>query len=444
LLGFAGRFIAESGLPSPLQAATPFYFLPAPSPPAAEPRAAASFDVAAVRQDFPALEQTVNGKPLVWLDNAATTHKPQAVIDALTHFYAHDNSNVHRGAHTLAERASLAFEEARRKVQLLLGAAEPEEIIYTRGTTEAINLVAQSYGRAHVGRGDEIIVTQLEHHSNIVPWQLLCQETGAVLKVVPLDDQGQVLLDDYAKLLSARTKLVAVAHVSNVLGTVLPLSALVELAHAYGVPVLVDGAQGAPHLPVNVQALDLDFYAFSGHKLFGPTGIGVLYGKRGLLEAMPPWQAGGNMIDTVTFEQTTYSALPARFEAGTAHIAGAIGLGAACDYVSRLGLPNLAAYEAGLMAYATSALATVPHLRQIGTVPGKVGALAFVIPGTEPQELGKYLDRQGIAVRAGHHCAQPVLARYGLTAAVRPSLAFYNTPGDIDALVAALHHLATR
>jgi cysteine desulfurase/selenocysteine lyase len=422
----------------PAESATPFYFLPAPDLPAASPEEPARFDVHAVRRDFPALHQKVHGKPLIWLDNAATTHKPQSVIDAVSHFYAHDNSNIHRGAHTLAARATDAYEGAREKVRALLGARSSAEIIYTRGTTESINLVAQSYGRTFVGPGDEVIVSTLEHHSNIVPWQFLVRERGATLRVIPIDDAGQVDLAAYERLLNPRTKLVAVAHVSNVLGTVLPISVMTQMAHQHGARLLVDGAQGAPHLPVNVQALDADFYVFSGHKLFAPTGIGILYSKEELLEAMPPWQGGGSMIDAVSFEETTFSALPAKFEAGTPHIAGAVGLGAAVDYVQRFGLQSIAAYEEGLMTYATAALNTVPGLRQIGTTPGKVGALAFDIPGVDSEELGKRLDREGIAVRAGHHCAQPTLARYGLKTAVRPSISLYNTAEEIDVLVAAL------
>ncbi len=411
-----------------------FYFLPEqPAAPAAD-----GFDVTAVRRDFPALRQTVYGKSLVWLDNAATTHKPQSVITALVDYYARDNSNIHRGAHALADRATMAFETARAKVQRFLGAASPEEIIFTRGATEAINLVAQTYARLHVGPGDEILLTTLEHHSNLVPWQRLCEEKGAILRVAPIDDQGQVILEEYARLLGPRTRLVALAHVSNVLGTVLPVAAMVEMAHHYGIPVLVDGAQAVPHVPVDVQALGADFYAFSGHKLFGPTGIGVLYGKRALLEEMPPWQGGGNMIEAVTFERTTYAGLPAKFEAGTPHIAGAVGLGAAIDYLSGLDLARAAAYEQRLLAYGTAALAEIPGLRFLGTAPGKVGTLSFFLPGMPSPDLGTFLDREGIAVRAGHHCAQPTLRRYGLISVVRPSLAFYNTCADIDALAAAV------
>lgn len=435
LVRAAPRVRAET---SAAAGAAQFYFLPAAATAPSAPSPPRGFDVEAVRRDFPALHQRVHDKPLIWLDNAATTHKPQAVIDALARYYARENSNIHRGAHLLAERATTAFEEARRKVQGLLGAASAEEIVFTRGATEAINLVAQTWGRKYVGAGDEIVVTTLEHHSNLVPWQLLCEERGAVLRVVPLDDQGQVIVEEYEALLGPRTRLVALAHVSNVLGTVLPLEAMIARAHQEGARVLVDGAQAVAHFPVNVQALDADFYVFSGHKLFGPTGIGALYGKRALLEAMPPWQGGGTMIDTVTLEKTTFREPPARFEAGTPHVAGAVGLGVAIDYVSRLGLERIAAYGQELMEYATAALGDVPGLRQIGTAPGKVGALTFVLAGIAPEDLGAFLDRQGIAVRAGHHCAQPTLRRYGLTSAVRASLAFYNTAEEIDALVAAL------
>ena len=423
--------------------ATPrFYFLPDPTPPAVpEAPPAGSLDVYAIRQDFPALHQEVNGKPLIWLDNAATTHKPHAVIGALLEYYSRDNSNVHRGAHTLADRATEVFEGARGKVQRFLGAESSDEIVFTRGTTEGINLVAQTYGRRFVEPGDEIVVTELEHHSNLVPWQLLCEEKGAVLRVAPLDDSGQVIAEEYERLLGPRTRLVALAHVSNVLGTVLPLERMIAQAHQAGARVLVDGAQGAPHLPVDVRALDADFYVFSGHKLYGPTGIGVLYGQRARLEEMPPWEGGGSMIDTVTFEENTYKGPPAKFEAGTPHIAGAVGLGAAVDYLNRLGRERIAACEEALMAYATAALTTVPGLRHIGTTPGKVGALTFVLPGKSPQEIGTFLDREGIAVRSGHHCAQPALRRYGLTAAVRPSLAFYNTKEEVDALVAAVRRV---
>lgn len=428
------------GLSLPGEEGSRFYFLPSSEPPQAEPESD-TVDVLAVRRDFPALHQKVNGKQLVWLDNAATTHKPQSVIDAVSRFYERDNSNIHRGAHTLAARATNAFEAARQKVQFFLGAGSTEEIIFTRGATESVNLVAQTYGRANLGPGDEVLVSELEHHSNIVPWQFICQEKGAKLRVIPIDDEGQLRLDEYEKLLSPRVKLVAVAHVSNVLGTVLPIPLITQLAHQHGAKVLVDGAQGAPHLPVNVQAFDADFYVVAGHKLFGPTGIGVLYGKRELLEAMPPWQGGGSMIQSVSFEETVFSPLPAKFEAGTPHIAGAVGLGAAIDYLDRLGMERVAAYEEGLMAYGSAALASIPGLRQIGTAPGKVGALAFVVPGKRPEDIGRALDREGIAVRAGHHCAQPALRHFGLDAAVRPSLSLYNTAAEVDILVAALHKI---
>ncbi len=428
------------GIESPTENVSQFYFLPATNIKVApDNNSKVRFDANSVRRDFPALHQNVNGKPLIWLDNAATTHKPQSMIDAVAHFYAHDNSNIHRGAHALAARATDAFESAREKVRILLGAKSKSEIIFTRNATESINLVAQSYGRKNIGPGDEIIVTTLEHHSNIVPWQFLCQQTGAVLKVAPIDDHGQVIIEEYERLLNSRTKLVSFAHVSNVLGTVLPVNIMIQMAHRYGAKVLVDGAQGAPHLPVNVRAYDADFYVFSGHKLFGPTGIGVLYGKEEILEYMPPWQGGGSMIESVSFEDTTFSPLPAKFEAGTPHIAGAVGLGASIDYLNRYGLESIAAYEDGLMAYGISELSTIPGLRHIGTTPGKVGALAFVIDGIPSEKIGKFLDSEGIAVRAGHHCAQPALARFGLKAAVRPSISLYNTTEDIDQLIVSLN-----
>ncbi len=436
LLGLGQALLRDASLPITGEAGTPFYFLPAT--PVATPERATAFDVQAVRADFPALHQQVNGKPLIWLDNAATTQKPQAVIDAHRALLRARQLQYPSWVAYPGDRATQAFEEARQKVQVFLGAASPEEIIFTRGTTESINLVAQTMAGAIVGAGDEVLVTTLEHHSNIVPWQLLCQEKGAILRVMPIDDRGEVLLDEYERLLSQRTRLVAIAHVSNVLGTVLPIGVMTQMAHRYGARVLVDGAQGAPHLPVNVQALDADFYVLSGHKLFAPTGIGVIYGKRELLDAMPPWQGGGNMIESVTFAQTTFNPPPAKFEAGTAHIAGAVGLGAAIDYLNRYGMATISAYEEGLMSYAMAALATIPGLRLIGTAAGKVGALSFVIPGIRSEELGRLLDREGIAVRAGHHCAQPTLQRYGLTSTVRPSISLYNTAEEFDALVAAI------
>jgi SufS family cysteine desulfurase len=399
------------------------------------------FDIEGVRRDFPALHQFVNGKPLIWFDNAATTHKPQAVIDATSQFYARDNSNIHRAAHTLASRSTELFEAGREKVRKFLGAADAKEIIFVRGTTEAINLVAQSYGRRNIGFGDEIIVSELEHHANIVPWQLLAEQVGATLRVIPINDRGELILDEYVKLLGPKTKFVSVAHVSNSLGTVNPVEQIIALAHARGVPVLVDGAQSTPHLPVNVTALDADFYAFSGHKVFAPTGIGALYGKAPLLEAMPPWQGGGHMIKDVRFEKTIYQHAPQKFEAGTPDIAGVVGLGAAIDYLFKIGIPAIAAYEHALLEYGTQALATIPDLRPIGTAASKASVLAFVIPGIANEAIAKHLDKHGIAVRAGHHCAQPAIRHFGLESSVRPSLAFYNTREEIDALVRVLRSL---
>ena len=398
-------------------------------------------DIEAIRRDFPALHQSIHGKPLIWLDNAATTQKPQRVIDAIARFYSRDNSNIHRGAHTLAVRATELHEEGRKKVQRFLGAADPKEIVFVRGTTEAVNLVAQTYGRTHVGQGDEILLTTMEHHANIVPWQMLAEQTGAVLRVAPINDTGELILDQFAALLTPRTKLVAVTQVSNALGTINPVEQLIAIAHAHGVPVLVDGAQSAPHLPVNVQAMDCDFFVFSGHKIFGPTGIGVLYGKAALLEAMPPWQGGGNMIQDVTFEKTTYQHIPQKFEAGTPNIAGVVGLGAAIDYLNQVGMPAIAAYEHELLAYATHALSLVPGLRPIGTAAAKASVLSFVMDGISNDTIARHLDQHGIAVRAGHHCAQPTVRRYGLTGTVRPSLAFYNTQDEIDTLTHALHQI---
>src|ERR1035438_687341 len=441
-----------AGGAAPVAASAPYYFLEYAPSNAREvfvpefPSAGAiptsggrePLDVLAIRRDFPILQERVHGRPLIWLDNAATTQKPQSVIDRLKYFYEHENSNIHRAAHELAARATDAYEQAREKVRGFLNASSAKEIVFVRGATEAINLVAQSWGRQHIGPDDEILITWLEHHANIVPWQQLATEKDARLKVVPVDDSGQVLLDAYGKLLGPRTKLVSFTQVSNALGTVTPAKQIIEGARSVGAKVLLDGAQAVSHMRIDVQDLNPDWYVFSGHKLFAPTGIGILYGKEELLEAMPPWQGGGSMIDSVSFEETTFSALPAKFEAGTPHIAGAVGLGAAVDYVQRFGLESIAAYEDGLMAYATAALNTIPGLRQIGTTPGKVGALAFDIPGVDSQELGRSLDREGIAVRAGHHCAQPTLARYGLKTAVRPSISLYNTAEEIDLLVAAI------
>jgi cysteine desulfurase/selenocysteine lyase len=402
------------------------------------------FNVAAIRRDFPILAERVNGRPLIWLDNAATTQKPQAVIDRLADFYAHENSNIHRAAHELAARATDAYEGARATVRQFLGASSAEEIVFVRGATEAINLVAQSWGRQNILAGDEIIISHLEHHANIVPWQQLVSEKGARLRVIPVDDSGQILLDEYQKLLNSRTKLVAITQVSNALGTIVPVREVADLAHRAGARVLIDGAQAVSHMPVDVRALGADFYVFSGHKVFAPTGIGVLYGTAEILDSMPPWQGGGNMISSVTFERTTYQKPPGRFEAGTGNIADAAGLGAALDYISRIGMVNIDRYEHDLLAYATAALHTVPGLRLIGTARDKASVLSFVLDGYDPVTVGSALNQEGIAVRAGHHCAEPILQRFGLKATVRPSLAFYNTCEEVDTLTAALRRLADR
>ena len=402
------------------------------------------FNVAAIRRDFPILSERINGRPLVWLDNAATTQKPQAVIDRLVHFYSHENSNIHRAAHELAARATDAYEGARTTVQKFLGASSPGEIVFVRGATEAVNLVAQSWGRQNILAGDEIIISHLEHHANIVPWQQLASEKGARLRVIPVDDSGQILLDEYQKLLNSRTRLVSIAQVSNALGTIVPVREVSDLAHRAGARVLIDGAQAVSHMPVDVRSLGADFYVFSGHKIFGPTGIGVLYGAADVLETMPPWQGGGNMIAAVTLERTTYQKPPARFEAGTGNIADAAGLAAALDYLSRLGMANIERYEHDLLAYATAALQTVPGLRLIGTAREKASVLSFVLEGHDPVAVGSALNQEGIAVRAGHHCAEPILHRFGVTATVRPSLAFYNTCEEVDTLAGALHRLVAK
>lgn len=402
-------------------------------------RATTSFDVWRIRQDFPILKQRVHGKPLVYLDNAATSQKPQRVIDAVCQFYAEDCSNIHRGVHALSERSTQTYEQARVKVQRYINAASEREIIFVRGTTEGINLVAQTFGRSRVQPGDEIVISAMEHHSNIVPWQLLCQQTGARLRVIPMNDDGELLLDEYEKLLSDRTKLVSVVHVSNALGTINPIRHMIALAHERNIPIVIDGAQAVQHLKVDVQELDCDFYTFSGHKLYGPTGIGVLYGKAHLLDAMPPYQGGGDMIRSVTFEQTTYNDLPYKFEAGTPNIAGAIGLGAAIQYVNEIGLEAIAAYEHELLVYATEVVSNIPGLRIIGTARQKTSVLSFTLAGVHPHDIGTILDQEGIAIRTGHHCAQPVMDRFGVPATARASLAFYNTKEEIDALVAALH-----
>jgi cysteine desulfurase/selenocysteine lyase len=391
-----------------------------------------------VRSDFPILRQRVHGKPLVYLDNAATTQKPAAVLDALRRYYEETNANVHRGVHFLSQQATSAYEGARVKVQRFLNAAAPSEIVFTRNATEGINLVAHSFGRTRVGAGDEILISAMEHHSNIVPWQMLCEERGAVLRVAPIDHRGELLLDAFERLLGPKTRLVAITHLSNALGTIVPVREVVERAHARGVPVLVDGSQAAYHMAVDVRAIDCDFYVLTGHKLYGPTGIGVLYGKAERLEAMPPYQGGGDMIASVTFEKTTYNVLPYKFEAGTPNIAGAIGLGAAIDYVSALGWDAIAAHERDLLEYGTAALSSVPGLRLIGTARQKASILSFVLDGVHPHDIGTVLDQEGVAVRTGHHCAQPVMQFFGIPATARASLALYNTCEEIDALTAGL------
>ena len=396
------------------------------------------FDVERVRADFPLLRQQVNGKPLVYLDNGATSQKPQCVIDELVRYYTTENANVHRGVHTLSQLATDDYEGARGKVRRFLNAADDREIIYTRGTTEGINLVAQTFGRQNVGPGDEIVVSNMEHHSNIVPWQMLCEEKGAVLRVVPIDDSGELLMDEYEAMVGPRTKLVSITHVSNALGTVVPVERIIGIAHAQGVPVLLDGAQAVPHMPVDVKRLDCEFYVFSGHKLFGPTGIGILYGKGEILEALPPYQGGGEMIKSVTFEKTIYNDLPYKFEAGTPHIAGAVGLGAAVDYVQALGFEGIEAHEAELLEYGVRALTAIEGLRIVGTAHHKAGILSFTLENIHPHDIGTILDEQGIAIRTGHHCAQPVMQRFQIPATARASLAFYNTKQDIDALVHGL------
>ena len=403
------------------------------------PSGVRAFDANAVRRDFPILSTQVHGKPLIWLDNGATTQKPRAVIDRLARFYEHENSNIHRAAHALAARSTDAYEAAREKTRRFIGAGSTEEIIFVRGATEGINLVAQSWGRRNVGEGDEIVVTWLEHHANIVPWQQLCAAVGARLRVAPVDDSGQVILEEYEKLIGPRTRLVALTQVSNALGTVTPVTEMVAIAHRHGARVLVDGAQAVSHMRVDVKALDCDFYVFSGHKVFAPTGIGAVFGKKQVLDDMPPWQGGGNMIADVTFEKTVYQPAPARFEAGTGNIADAVGMGAAFDYLDTIGMETIARWEHELLEYGTAGLLTVPGLRLIGTAKEKAGILSFVVDGCRSEDIGAALDREGIAVRSGHHCAQPILRRFGVESTVRPSLALYNTFEDLDALVGALH-----
>ncbi len=403
--------------------------------------AADTFDVMKIREDFPILHREVHRKPLVYLDNAATTQKPRQVIDAVSAYYSEINSNIHRGVHYLSEKATHAYEEARKTVQHFINAPSPEEIIFVRGTTEGINLVASSYGRQNIGEGDEIIVSAMEHHSNIVPWQMLCEEKKAKLCVIPINDEGEIIFEEFEKMLGKRTKLIAVTHVSNAIGTVNEIKKITAMAQQAGVPVLVDGAQAVPHLKTDVQNLGCDFYVFSGHKIYGPTGIGVLYGRRKLLERMPPWQGGGDMILSVTFDKTVFNALPYKFEAGTPHIAGATGLAAALDYVSRTGLEKISGHEQQLLSYATEKLLLLKGLRIIGTAKHKAAVVSFVIEGIHPHDIGTLADREGVAIRTGHHCAQPVMERFHVPATSRASFAFYNTTGEIDVLVSALEKI---
>jgi cysteine desulfurase / selenocysteine lyase len=408
-------------------------------PLATRPDAASRLDVAAIRRDFPILQQRINGKPLAFLDSAASSQRPQAVIDAISHYYEHDHANVHRGVYTLSQRATAAYEGARQTVRRFINARSEREVLFLRGTTEATNLVAQSYLRPRLQPGDEVLISALEHHANIVPWQLVCEQTGAALKVIPMHPNGEL---DYAaaeQLLGPRTRLLALAHVSNALGTIIPVQQFIALARRHGVPVLLDGAQAVPHMAVDMQALGCDFYCFSAHKMLGPTGIGVLYGREELLNAMPPWQGGGDMILTVSFEKTTYNALPWKFEAGTPNISGAVGLGAAIEYLQALGLQRIGAYEHELLEYATAQLTAIPGLTIIGTAPAKAAVISFVLDGIHPHDIGTILDTEGVAIRTGHHCAMPVMTYYRIPATARASMAFYNTHADIDQLVAALH-----
>ena len=398
-----------------------------------------TFDVEKVREDFPILKKRVHGRPLVYLDNAATSQKPQVVIDATTKYYMEENSNVHRGVHYLSDRATEAFEAARVKVQRFLNASRPQEIIFVRSATEGINLVAYSYGRTHVKVGDEIIISGIEHHSNIVPWQILCEEKGAILRIIPINDDGDVLIEEYEKLLNEKTKFVSLTHVSNALGTINPVKQMISMAHSWGVPVLIDGAQAVPHMRVDVQDLNCDFYVFSGHKVFGPTGVGIVYGRFSLLTAMPPYQGGGDMIKSVTFEKTIYNDLPFKFEAGTPNIAGGIGLGVTIDYLNQLDMEAVGSHERGLLAYATENLTSIDRVRIIGTAKEKASVLSFVIDGIHPHDTGTILDDEGIAIRTGHHCAQPVMQRFGVPATARASFALYNTKEEVDALIGGIH-----
>ena len=454
-LGLASLPQPNLGGASSSQAANPsagqFYFLQANGLEASPfqqsgnlaPSAHPPFDANLVRKDFPILRELVNGRPLIWFDNAATTQKPQAVIDRISHFYQHENSNIHRAAHELAARATDAYEGARESVRRFINAPSVDNIVFVRGTTEAINLVAKTWGKKHLGEGDEVLISHLEHHANIVPWQQLCLETGAKLKVAPVDDSGQVILEEYQKLLTSRTKLVSFTQVSNALGTVTPAKEMIAMAHHAGAKVLLDGAQSVSHMRSDVQALNPDFFVFSGHKVFGPTGIGALYGKADVLADMPAWQGGGNMIQDVTFEKTVYHAAPAKFEAGTGNIADAVGLGAALEYVERIGIDNIARYEHELLVYATAAMCQVPGLTLIGTAKEKASVLSFALKGYKSEEVGAALNQEGIAVRSGHHCAQPILRRFGVETTVRPSLAFYNTYAEIDVMVSALHRFSS-
>jgi len=414
---------------------SPAIKLPSDSAKVAARDLVAGFDVERVRSDFPILHQRVNGHQLVYLDNAATSQKPKAVIDAIVRYYEHDNANIHRGVHYLSQRATEEFESARKVVQSFINAAEPREIIFVRSATEAINLVAQTYGRQHLGIGDEVLITAMEHHSNIVPWQLLCEEKQAKLQVAPINDRGELIPAEFERLLNSRTRIVALGHVSNALGTINPIKQITAMAHARNIPVLVDGAQAAPHVRIDVQQLDCDFYAFSGHKIYGPTGIGVLYGKAAVLEAMPPYQGGGDMISSVTFEKTTYNKLPHKFEAGTPDMSGAVGLRAAIEYLNRVGIENVAEYEHELLTYATQRVSAIPGVRLIGTAKEKAGVLSFIMDGVHPHDIGTILDQEGIAIRTGHHCAQPVMQRFGVDATARASFALYNTKEEVDVLV---------
>ena len=397
-----------------------------------------SLDVERIRQDFPILHQEINGNPLVYLDNAATSQKPKQVIEALDKYYQQDNANIHRGVHTLSERATADYEQARGKVRDFISAGSEKEIIFVRGATEGINLIAQSYGRTNLKPGDEIIISTMEHHSNIVPWQLLCEQTGAVLKIIPINDNGELIMEEFEKLLGPKTKIVSVVHISNALGTINPVQHIIDRAHEHNAVAIIDGAQAAPHADVDVQALDCDFYVFSGHKLFGPTGVGVLYGKTYLLEAMPPWQGGGDMIKMVSFEETMYADLPFKFEAGTPHIAGVIGLGAAIDYVNAIGLDAITAYEHDLLEYATAKASGVEGLRLIGTAEKKVSILSFIMESIHPHDIGTILDHEGVAIRTGHHCTMPVMTHFNVPATARASFAFYNTFEEVDRLIEAI------